>query len=189
MIFWTTLIRLRITNLKRMDNNDLEQRPKQMQILHRINILLCVSLLWVGYDSLSESRQINLFLNGTRSTVLWTNEIIAFAKLLILYSIYTFCAFFIGFQLYKKANWEWREALICFFSGFVFLIGVVLIKSSNINLVWFWQVLLGLLFGLNILLSATTFENFLTIFGFPSSPNDILDDPNSMTHHESKKKL
>lgn len=160
--------------------------PKRiiMKTLHVLNIFITVAL-WVSapyfiewHDNLSEA----FFKVGWQNyegVSLRTPGIYfsRFVLLAVAFIVYT------GIQTYRKHDWRWIGVLLFIVAG-MFLFLELLVLSKEIHLsqkhLWRWQYL----FGCNIALSVIAFLKLEYRKPIPLVSNDILDDPNSITHHE-----
>lgn len=171
-----------------MNDIGLEQRPKRlvMKVLYSANILLCVALLWRGWDYIKKEKE-QLFLERVNFEEgnIWIVENFTntFSESMMLYGFFMFCVFFVGFQLHKRNEWKSLGAIVCGLSIFSFLFGRVLWKKDgDISVeesVFIWLPLLSL----SIILSVIAFVRLLMVLPSAQVSNDILDDPNSITHH------
>lgn len=156
-----------------------------MKVLYAINILITI-VLWVSasyFITWHKALLEEFFRVGWENyegTSLKTPEIY-FSRLVMLGAAF---AFYTGIQTYRKHEWTRLGVVLCIVAGMSLFLGMVILGGGiNISIrdAWTWQTL----FTFNLILSAVAFVKLEYKKPLPLVSNDILDDPNSITHHES----
>lgn len=157
-----------------------------MKTLHALNIFITIALWISSYYLIAWKKE----LWDEFSRVGWENyeglplktPNIYFARLVMLGAAF---ACYTGIQTYRKHKWKWGGVLLSIMSLFSLFLGVLLLGGGahlSEKQAWTWQPL----FVFNIILSVIALIQVAYPKPLPLASNDILDDPNSIIHHESE---